>query len=169
MRVGNILSPNLTFSHIIVSPRTIKKHRQQLGLTSSRATMKKLDPTAAEQLVLDQMDRDPARHQGPRNIRHNIAMKTGIHLTRDFVTGTMHTHDPEGFTKRNPTAKRIHREPKVPLGINERWSADGHDKLNSIGFPLYALWMMRRDYGWVSGYYQVTSLAMLLHICTLRL
>ena len=63
--------------------------------------------------------RDPARHQGPRNIRHNIAMKTGIHLTRDFVTGTMHTHDPEGFTKQNPTAKRIHREPKVPLGISD--------------------------------------------------
>jgi hypothetical protein len=87
--------------------------------------MRKLDPTAAEQLVLDQMDHDPARHQGPRNIRHNIAMKTGIHLTRDFVTATMHTHDPEGFTKRNPSAKRIHREAKVPLGINERWSADG--------------------------------------------
>ena len=50
--------PKLTFTHIITSPRTIKKRRQQLGLTSSRATMRKLDPTAAEQLVLDQMDHD---------------------------------------------------------------------------------------------------------------
>lgn len=100
--------------------------------------MSKLDPTAAEQLVLDQMDHNPARHQGLRNIRHNISLKTGIHLAQDFVMATMHTHDPEGFTKRNPTAKHIHCEPKVPLGINERWLADGHDKLNSIGFPLYA-------------------------------
>ena len=73
--------PKLTFTHIITSPRTIKKRWQQLGLTSSRATMKKLDPTAAEQLVRDQMDHDPARHQGPQNIRHNIAMKTGICMT----------------------------------------------------------------------------------------
>ena len=65
-------------------------------------------------------------------------MKMGIHLVWDFVTATMHTYDPEGFAKQNPTAKCIHHEPKVPLGINERWSVDGHDKLNSIGIPLYA-------------------------------
>ena len=31
-------------------------------------TMKMLDPTEAEQIILDQMDDDAARHQGPRTI-----------------------------------------------------------------------------------------------------
>jgi len=124
---------------IILKPRTVKKRRQELGLTGSRKTMKELNSTEAQQLVLDQMDNDPASNKGSRTIRHSIAMKTGTHLTRDFITATMRSHDPEGFVKRDPAAKRIHREPKVPLGINERWSADGHDKLNSIGFPLWAI------------------------------
>ena len=101
--------------------------------------MKMLDSKEAEQLVLDQMDRDPARHQGPRVIRHKLASRTGQHLTRKFVAKTMETHDAAGFAKRNPSAKRIHREPKVPLGVNERWSADGHDKLYGIGFPIWAI------------------------------
>jgi len=101
--------------------------------------MKMLDPKEAEQLILDQMDHDAARHQGPRTIRHKITMRTGQHLMRDYITETMHIHDDAGFNKRDPTAKRIHREPKVPIGINERWSADGHDKLNGIGFPIWAI------------------------------
>jgi len=52
------------------------------------------------------------------------------HLTRDFVVKTMQTHDAAGF------AKRIHREPKVPLGVNQRWSAGG---LYGIGFPIWAI------------------------------
>ena len=51
----------------------------------------------------------------------------------------MHTHVPEGFAKRDPTAKKIFRVAKVPLGIHERWSCDGHDKLYKIGFPVYAI------------------------------
>ena len=101
--------------------------------------MKMLDPKEAEQLVLDQMDHDPARHQGPRVIRHKLALRTGHHLTHNFVMDTMQTHDIAGFLKRDPTAKCIHREPKVPLGINEWWSADGHDKLYGIGFPIWAM------------------------------
>ncbi|KAF8714408.1 hypothetical protein AX14_012714 [Amanita brunnescens Koide BX004] len=124
---------------ITMKPRTIKKRREQLGLVGSRKTMKIIDAKEAEQLILDQMDDDVARHQGPRMIRHKIAMKTGKHLPRDYVSDIMHTHDLDGFAKRDPTAKRIHREPKVPLGINERWSADGHDKLNGIGFPVWAI------------------------------
>lgn len=101
--------------------------------------MKMIDPKEAEQLVLDQMDHDPARHQGPRVIRHKLAVRTGHHLTRDFVVETMQIHDSDGFSKRDPTSKKIHREPKVPIGINERWSADGHDKLYGIGFPVWAI------------------------------
>lgn len=51
----------------------------------------------------------------------------------------MHEQDPEGFAKREPAAKKIHREPKHPIGINDRWAGDGHDKLYSIGFPIWAI------------------------------
>src|SRR5271168_3889114 len=77
--------------------------------------MKTLHPKEAEQLVFDQMDCDPARHQGPRTIHHKLAGRTGHHLTREFVAETMQTHDSAGFKKRDPTSKHIHREPKVPL------------------------------------------------------
>ncbi|KAK2459393.1 hypothetical protein APHAL10511_008591 [Amanita phalloides] len=137
---NNIISELLLADYgIEMKPRSVKKRRKQLGLVASRKTMKMLDPIEAEQIVLDQMDDDPARHQGPRTIRHKIAMRTGKHLPRDYISDIMHTHDLEGFAKRDPTAKRIHREPKVPLGINEWWSADGHDKLNGIGFPVWAI------------------------------
>lgn len=130
-----LFTPRCFFSR----PRTVKKRRQELGLVGSRKKMKMLDPKEAEQLVLDQMDLDPAQHQGPRVIRHKLAGRTGNHLTRKFIMGTMLTHDSKGFDKRDPTSKKIHREPKVPIGINERWSADGHDKLYGIGFPVWAI------------------------------
>jgi hypothetical protein len=109
---------DIAYIFFFARPRTVKKRRAQLGLAGSRKTMKVLDPKEAEQLVLDEMDNDAARHQGPRTIRHKIAMRTGQHLPCDYVADTMHTHDTAGFIKRDPTAKCIHCEPKVPLGIN---------------------------------------------------
>ena len=35
--------------------------------------------------------------------------------------------------------KRIHCVKKYPIGIHQRWSADGHDKLYKIGFPIWAI------------------------------
>ena len=51
----------------------------------------------------------------------------------------MHEQDPEGFDFRSPTAKKIQRFPKCPIGINERWAGDGHDKLNKIGIAIWAV------------------------------
>jgi hypothetical protein len=51
----------------------------------------------------------------------------------------MHLHDHDAFGGREPVAKRIHRVPKHPIGIHERWSGDGHDKLYKIGFPIWAM------------------------------
>ena len=58
----------LIFAYIFffARSRTVKKRHTQLGLTGSRKTMEMLDPKEAEQLVLDEMDNDAARHQGPR-------------------------------------------------------------------------------------------------------
>jgi hypothetical protein len=57
----------------------------------------------------------------------------------DFVSEVMHTHDNDAFASREPTAKHIFRVPKHPIGIHQRWSADGHDKLYKIGFPIWAI------------------------------
>jgi hypothetical protein len=35
--------------------------------------------------------------------------------------------------------RRFFESKKTPLGIHERWSADGHDKLYKIGFPVWAI------------------------------
>lgn len=51
----------------------------------------------------------------------------------------MHTHDPHAFDLREPTAKKIMRVRKVPIGIHERWAGDGHDKLYKIGFPAWGV------------------------------
>ena len=85
----------------LARPRTIRKCRDQIGLTGSRKTVKTLNPKEAEQLVMDQMDADATRHQGPRMIRHEIAMRTGKHLPRDYISDIMHTHDLDGFGKPN--------------------------------------------------------------------
>jgi hypothetical protein len=118
-------------------PQTVKKHQQQLGLFGSQKKIKMIDLKEAEQLVLDQMDLNPARHQGPRVIYHKLAGRTGNYLSHDFITNTMQTHNDNGFNKQDPTSKKI--QPKVPIGINERWSADGHDKLYGIGFLVWAI------------------------------
>ena len=51
----------------------------------------------------------------------------------------MHEQDPEGFNLRSPAAKKIQRFPKHPTGIDERWTGDGHDKLNKIGIAIWAV------------------------------
>jgi hypothetical protein len=91
------------------------------------------------QLVVTELDADHSRNQGLANIKSRIAFNKGIHLTRDFISEVMHAIDPEGFENREPGSKKVLRFPKVPIGIHERWSGDGHDKLYSIGFPIWAV------------------------------
>jgi hypothetical protein len=92
----------------------------------------------AEQLVLNQMDKDSSRWQGVWTIQAKIAFDAQIHLTRDFVSD-VHSHDQEGFVIRDPSSKKILRVKKNPIGIHERWAGDGHDKLYRIGFPIWAV------------------------------
>ena len=69
----------------------------------------------------------------------HIQILTQRNDRRDYVSSIMHRHDPEGFKLRVPTAKKILRVPKVSIGIHNRWAGDGHDKLYSIGFPIWAV------------------------------
>ena|ERR1700722_912268 len=47
--------------------------------------------------------------------------------------------DPYGFDVREPSAKKTFRQPLVSIGIHHEWSADGHDKLSAIGFPIWGV------------------------------
>ncbi|KIJ07092.1 hypothetical protein PAXINDRAFT_182558 [Paxillus involutus ATCC 200175] len=101
----------------ITNKKTISKLLwAEHGIHMSRTTSCSLSTTVKRQLVLDQMAKDPARRQGPDLIKEGIAFDQGIHLSRDFVTSEMRHHDPGGFKLR-----------------------DGHDKLTSIGFPIWGV------------------------------
>lgn len=121
------------------SESSIKRRRNALQLLGSRSKLSTLTDKDKEQVVLQQLDKDPARGRGLGTIRNHIAHDQGIHLPRDYISGVMHIHDAEGFLAREPGAATIRRVPKIPLGIHERWSCDGHDKLNAIGFPIWAV------------------------------
>jgi hypothetical protein len=51
----------------------------------------------------------------------------------------MYIQDADGFRAREPSAKKVHRTQLVALGIHHEWSGDGHDKLSSIGFPIWGV------------------------------
>ena len=124
----------------VSSGSSIKQRRNQLDLHGSKSDFVKNMPTQAkEQIVLSQLDKDPAQKQGLATIKAKINFDQNIHLPRSFVLSVMHTHNLDSFIRHGPNSKKILQFPKNPVGINERWSADGHDKLNHIGFPVWAV------------------------------
>jgi len=123
----------------IPSISTIKRRRDILELYGSRSQKGKLPNHEVEQIVVNQLDSDLAKGQGVGTVKARLAFDQGIHIPRDQVRDVMRLHEPEGFECRNPGSRKVHRTPIVPLGIHERWTADGHDKLYSIGFPIWAI------------------------------
>jgi hypothetical protein len=65
-----------------VSDTTVKRRRKQMGLRGSSVTTREMHPQVSEQLILDQLSKDPAQRQGVRTIQAKIAFETGQHLTR---------------------------------------------------------------------------------------
>lgn len=122
---------------IRLSGKSIQRARKHNGLLGGAANLKSKSQQDAEQLVLAQLDLDPSNQAGPRTIRHRLASRQGEHLPRAFIASTMKVHAPEGFEMRNPGSRKIIRVKKIPIGIHDRWSCDGHDKLYKIGFPVY--------------------------------
>jgi len=86
-----------------------------------------------------QLDKDLAKQQGVGTIKARIAFHQSVHLSCDDVRHVMLQHEPEEFERRDPGAKRIPRNLAVLIGIHERLSGDGHDKLYKIGFPIWAV------------------------------
>ncbi|KIJ56056.1 hypothetical protein M422DRAFT_239247 [Sphaerobolus stellatus SS14] len=126
------LSELLLAEHnIVMSPIAVSRRKRDYGIMSSKATTRSLPDTVKHQMVLDQLEMDPGRRQGPALIKEGIRI--------DFVEEEMWYQDPEGFHLRNPTSKRIKRRALVNLGIHEEWSGDGHDKLKRIGVAIYGI------------------------------
>ncbi|OSD05401.1 hypothetical protein PYCCODRAFT_1443303 [Trametes coccinea BRFM310] len=124
---------------IKMSASTVTRRRKALSLKGSGSMTRELPDSEKRQLVLDQMAKHPARGMGPRRMKEVIAADTGIHLTRDYISDEMHKIDPDGFQLRHPTSKKKFRLPLVSLGPDHEWSCDGHDKLSTIGFPVWGI------------------------------
>jgi hypothetical protein len=120
-------------------PATVKRRRKELGLLAARYAAKELTYEEKAQLILSVLDEDVNNHWGLDTVKARIAFKHAIHLPRAFVSDVMHAFASEGFEIREPGGKHILRVKKAPIGIHERWAGDGHDKLYSIGFPVWAL------------------------------
>jgi len=101
------ISRLLLLEHKIqMSPTTVRRRRAAFGLHGSHVTTRQLPDTEKRQLVLDEMGLDPNRKMGPRRVKELISDKTGIHLTRDYITEVMREEDPEGFHIRHPHQKK---------------------------------------------------------------
>ncbi|CAK5281247.1 unnamed protein product [Mycena citricolor] len=133
--LAGLLEKNL---QVTFCAKTVQRRLKKLELRAARGTMASIDHKLAEQLVLEQMEKDPAKRMGPASLKAKIALeKEGLHISRDFVSMVMHIHDPGAFAEREPTAKKILRSPRFPIGPNQRWSSDGHDKMAKIGMLIY--------------------------------
>ncbi|KAF5386057.1 hypothetical protein D9615_002423 [Tricholomella constricta] len=124
---------------IQLSEASVARRCKQLGLFGSGKTTREMSESDKRQLVLDQMSQDPTGRRGPRLTREAIIFNTGIHLTRKCIIDEMRLHHPEGFKLREPSVKKIKRGALTSLGPHHEWSADGHDKLSQIGFPIWGV------------------------------
>ncbi|THG92517.1 hypothetical protein EW026_g8404 [Hermanssonia centrifuga] len=87
-----------------MSDTTVKRRRRELGLVGSKVNAREIPLQQAEQLVLQQLDQDPAKHHGVCTIQAKVAFNSGVHIARQTVSDIMHIHAPGGFDKREPTS-----------------------------------------------------------------
>ena len=72
----------ITIFYCVLTILLVKRRRKELGLHGSKTTMKTIDLSEAEQLVVKAMDKDPAKRSGVRTIHQKIAFDEKIHLSR---------------------------------------------------------------------------------------
>ncbi|KAG7530696.1 hypothetical protein FFLO_04866 [Filobasidium floriforme] len=141
--------------NIVHRPTLLKRLLQEYGIQISRSTLNKYlkqfnlgGPKRAgfsiEQvegvIVMHIRQHDPQNTDSPARIAAALGSR-GIHIARDMVRAVMKTHFPEGFDQRSRSAtnKTSHNAVIQSYGPNDQLSIDGHDKLSSIGFPIYGM------------------------------
>lgn len=125
--------------HILASARTVARRWREMGLRASRATEATIHRNEVIQMVADQMSLDPSGRIGKTVTKHEIAVRTGLHLKRRTVGDIQKILDPEAAAARYPTARKVLRVPLTSNGPNEVWCCDGHDKLCKYGFAIWGI------------------------------
>jgi len=139
-------------SHLPPSKTSVKCWCKELGLHGSKSDfVKNLPAHVKEQIVLNQLDKDPTQKQGLATIKAKVNFDQNICLPHLLVSSIMHMHNSDSFTQHGPNSNKILHFPKNPVSINEWWSANGHDKLYHIGFPVWAV-VDDATAHWLSGW-----------------
>ena len=150
-----MLSP-ITYLTFLSSARNVARRLRDLGIGAASKTERSTPQSVLNQLIVDQLDRDPSGRSGPATIKQEIARKTGVHirrcvallvclfmyqltLSRRTVKERMDALHPDGARQREPTTRQIIRTALTALGPHYEWSADGHDKLVKYGFAIWGV------------------------------
>ena len=64
------------------SAPTVKWLRRELGLVGSRVIAKTMPNHVAKKLVVNELNRDPARQMGVKKIIYNVAQNSGEHIPK---------------------------------------------------------------------------------------
>lgn len=64
------------------SESSVKRRRKELGLMGSGPTTRAMPHAIKEQLVVNQMNKDPAKRHGVRTIMQKVAFNEHVHLTK---------------------------------------------------------------------------------------
>jgi len=62
------------------STRTVKRRQKELGLMGSATTSKALLVSEVEDLVLREMEKDPAKRYGVQTVQKKIAFNKQVHV-----------------------------------------------------------------------------------------
>jgi len=67
------------------SASSVTRHKRHWNIKGSRVTTAMMEELDKRQLVFDEMAKDPNAKRGPKTVKENIALISGVHLTRfDF-------------------------------------------------------------------------------------
>ncbi|KAJ8089941.1 hypothetical protein PM082_018519 [Marasmius tenuissimus] len=129
----------------VVGKTNLYKAMKELKITNtSRKNKKKLSEEVKRSLVVEKIEDDQYRRNGPQAIQDMLAREHNI-IPRDEIRQIMKTFAPEGFILRRPGRHiSLPRGKLLQLGPWQELHADGHEKLCSsalrmgpVGIAIY--------------------------------
>jgi len=86
----------------LISVSCIKHRRNDLQLFRPHSKLQWLTEKEKEQVILQQLDKDPSKGQGLSTIKNHITHDQGIQLLCDTISGIMHLHNADVFLAPEP-------------------------------------------------------------------
>ena len=94
---------------------------------------------STRQHVYELITNGPGRSYGIRWATHHLRRILGYHARYTDVADALREFDPAGVRSRTPGLYKLPRQENyITAGPNEIWSCDGHDKLRTFSFQVYA-------------------------------